>query len=70
MSLLSSDIELFCDGGVAETRTLAPVTRPTSLAGTPLHQLGYYSVVLLNISIAKCCFQPLFIAKKAPKDLV
>ena len=30
-------------GGVGETRTLAPVTRSTSLAGKPLHQLGYYS---------------------------
>ena len=30
-------------GGVEETRTLAPVTRSTSLAGKPLHQLGYYS---------------------------
>ena len=34
---------IFLSGGVRETRTLAPVTRPTSLAGTPLHQLGYYS---------------------------
>ena len=31
------------DGGVGETRTLAPVARSTSLAGKPLHQLGYYS---------------------------
>ena len=31
------------NGGVGETRTLAPVTRSTSLAGKPLHQLGYYS---------------------------
>ena len=34
---------IFTDGGVGETRTLAPVTRSTSLAGKPLHQLGYYS---------------------------
>ena len=34
-------LEMF--GGVGETRTLAPVTRSTSLAGKPLHQLGYYS---------------------------
>lgn len=27
-------------GGVRETRTLAPVARPTSLAGRPLHHLG------------------------------
>ena len=31
-------------GGVGETRTLAPVTRPTPLAGAPRHQLEYYSV--------------------------
>lgn len=30
-------------GGVGETRTLASVTRPMSLAGTPLHQLEYHS---------------------------
>ena len=36
------DILLF--GGVGETRTLAPVARSTSLAGKPLHRLGYYSV--------------------------
>ena len=30
-------------GGVGETRTLAPVTRPTPLAGAPRHQLEYYS---------------------------
>ena len=34
----------FCLGGVGETRTLAPVTRPTPLAGAPRHQLEYYSV--------------------------
>lgn len=27
-------------GGVSEDRTHAPVTRPTSLAGKPLHHLG------------------------------
>ena len=36
-------IYVFLNGGVGETRTLAPVTRSTSLAGKPLHQLGYYS---------------------------
>lgn len=30
-------------GGDGETRTLAPVSRPTPLAGEPLHQLGYIS---------------------------
>lgn len=28
------------NGGVSEDRTHAPVTRPTSLAGKPLHHLG------------------------------
>ena len=35
---------IFIIGGARETRTLAPVARSTSLAGTPLHQLGYCSV--------------------------
>ena len=30
----------FHSGGVREIRTLAPVTRSTSLAGKPLHHLG------------------------------
>ena len=30
-------------GGDGETRTLAPVTRPTPLAGAPRHQLEYFS---------------------------
>ena len=38
-----SDSVYCANGGVGETRTLAPVTRSTSLAGKPLHQLGYYS---------------------------
>ena len=32
------------DGGEGGTRTLAPVTRPTPLAGAPRHQLEYFSV--------------------------
>ena len=32
-------------GGEGETRTLAPVTRPTPLAGAPRHQLEYFSMV-------------------------
>ena len=32
-------------GGDGETRTLAPVTRPTPLAGAPRHQLEYISVL-------------------------
>ena len=31
-------------GGEGETRTPAPVTRPTPLAGAPRHQLEYFSV--------------------------
>ncbi len=38
----------FSNGGERETRTLAPVTRSTSLAGTPLHQLGYFSEALIS----------------------
>ena len=30
-------------GGEEETRTPAPVTRPTPLAGAPRHQLEYFS---------------------------
>ena len=30
-------------GGDGEIRTLAPVSRPTPLAGEPLHRLGYIS---------------------------
>ncbi len=30
-------------GGEREIRTLAPVSRPTPLAGAPLHQLEYFS---------------------------
>ena len=32
-------------GGEGETRTPAPVTRPTPLAGAPRHQLEYFSMV-------------------------
>ena len=35
---------LFLFGGEGETRTLAPVTRPTPLAGAPRHQLEYFSI--------------------------
>ena len=41
-------------GGAGEIRTLAPVTRSTSLAGTPLQPLEYYSItkrLLLNFTI-------------------
>ena len=33
----------FLSGGVSETRTRARLATSTSLAGKPLHQLGYYS---------------------------
>ena len=36
-------------GGEGETRTLAPVTRPTPLAGAPRHQLEYFSMVALML---------------------
>ena len=32
------------NGGEGETRTPAPVTRPTPLAGAPRHQLEYFSI--------------------------
>ena len=35
-------------GGEGETRTPAPVTRPTPLAGAPRHQLEYFSVGDVN----------------------
>ena len=34
----------FLFGGEEEIRTPAPVSRPTPLAGAPLHQLEYFSV--------------------------
>ena len=36
---------VFYVGGEGETRTLAPVTRPTPLAGAPRHQLEYFSMM-------------------------
>ena len=39
------------DGGDGGTRTLAPVSRPTPLAGAPLHQLEYISIVKLTNKI-------------------
>ena len=35
---------LFLFGAEGETRTLAPVSRPTPLAGAPRHQLEYFSI--------------------------
>ena len=34
----------FLFGAEGETRTLAPVTRPTPLAGAPRHQLEYFCI--------------------------
>ena len=34
----------FFVGGEGEIRTLAPIARPTPLAGAPLHRLEYFSV--------------------------
>ena len=36
-------------GGDGETRTLAPVSRPTPLAGAPRHQLEYISVLVIAL---------------------
>ena len=38
---------VFFYGGEGETRTPAPVTRPTPLAGAPRHQLEYFSMVTI-----------------------
>ena len=35
-------------GAEGETRTLAPVARPTPLAGAPRHQLEYFSMATKN----------------------
>ena len=37
-------MSMLFSGGEGETRTLAPVTRPTPLAGAPRHQLEYFSI--------------------------
>ena len=34
-------------GAEGETRTLAPVSRPTPLAGAPRHQLEYFSIPIM-----------------------
>ena len=57
------------NGGVGETRTLAPgFSRPTPLAGAPRHQLEYYSKWLrlyLNIKMAeRKGFEPLCLLGK------
>ena len=40
--------DAFTFGGEEETRTPAPVTRPTPLAGAPRHQLEYFSESLFT----------------------
>ena len=39
-------MRLFLFGGEGEIRTLAPLSRPTPLAGAPLHRLEYFSMVM------------------------
>ena len=36
-------------GAEGETRTLAPVARPTPLAGAPRHQLEYFCILCCNL---------------------
>ena len=36
-------------GAEGETRTLAPVSRPTPLAGAPRHQLEYFCILCCNL---------------------
>ena len=43
--LLSCQTKEVFSGGEEETRTPAPVSRPTPLAGAPRHQLEYFSKV-------------------------
>ena len=45
-------------GGEGETRTPAPVTRPTPLAGAPRHQLEYFCLVTYNILAERVGFEP------------
>ena len=41
----------FLFGGEEETRTPAPVARPTPLAGAPRHQLEYFSIGNKTVTI-------------------
>ena len=49
--VLSKKFGLQSLGGEGETRTPAPVTRPTPLAGAPRHQLEYFSMAALSLYI-------------------
>ena len=44
-------------GGEGGTRTLAPVTRPTPLAGVPRHQLEYFSKLISAFAPIQLCQQ-------------
>ena len=44
-------------GGEGGTRTLAPVTRPTPLAGLPRHQLEYFSKLISAFAPIQLCQQ-------------
>ena len=49
-------------GGEGEIRTLAPIARPTPLAGAPLQPLEYYSVRITIITYkAVFCQQEILI---------
>ena len=49
---ISKSLTRFADfGGEGETRTPAPVTRPTPLAGAPRHQLEYFSIGNKTVTI-------------------
>ena len=41
---LTLNVKCFFHGAEGETRTLAPVSRPTPLAGAPRHQLEYFCI--------------------------
>ncbi len=45
-------------GGEGETQTLAPVSRPTPLAGAPRHQLEYFSIGSVFTHIHFADFSP------------
>ena len=48
------DFFRYSSGGEGETRTPAPVTRPTPLAGAPRHQLEYFSVYTKQQVVTGC----------------
>ena len=58
----------FLFGAEGETRTLAPVSRPTPLAGAPRHQLEYFCIgnklMLLNSQNAAVGLQHFVLAQR------